>query len=76
MTAGIDAAVERLRGQSARHLDALRSLVEVQSVSRMGAVEPEMDEAAQQIYDAWEAITEEIGRDSQLASYKATIGAK
>jgi len=34
------------------------------------------DQAAQQIYDKWEAITNEIGRDGQLASYKATIGAK
>ena len=34
------------------------------------------DEAAQQLHDSWEAITEEVGRDSQLASYKATLGAK
>jgi len=34
------------------------------------------DEAAQQLYDSWEAITEEVGRDAQLESYKATIGAK
>jgi multiple sugar transport system substrate-binding protein len=34
------------------------------------------DEAAQQLYDSWEAITEEVGRDAQLASYKATLGAK
>jgi len=34
------------------------------------------DEAAQNIYDAWEAITEEIGRDAQLTFYKGTIGAK
>lgn len=34
------------------------------------------DEAAQQIYDAWEAITDEVGREAQLAAYKATIGAK
>ena len=34
------------------------------------------DEAAQQLYDSWEAITDEVGRDSQLAAYKATIGAK
>src|SRR5262249_9706352 len=34
------------------------------------------DEAAQQLSDSWEAITDEVGRDSQLASYKATIGAK
>jgi multiple sugar transport system substrate-binding protein len=34
------------------------------------------DEAAQQLYDSWEAITEEVGRDSQLESYKATLGAE
>ncbi|MGZ9225971.1 MAG: ABC transporter substrate-binding protein, partial [Anaerolineales bacterium] len=34
------------------------------------------DEAAQQLHDSWEAITEEVGRDSQLESYKATLGAK
>jgi hypothetical protein len=28
------------------------------------------------LYDSWEAITDEVGRDSQLESYKATIGAK
>ena len=30
------------------------------------------DQAAQTLYDKWEAITDEVGRDSQLASYKAT----
>jgi multiple sugar transport system substrate-binding protein len=34
------------------------------------------DEAAQQLYDSWQAITDEVGRDAQLASYKATLGAK
>jgi len=34
------------------------------------------DETAQQIYDSWEAITEEEGRDAQLTFYKGTIGAK
>jgi multiple sugar transport system substrate-binding protein len=36
------------------------------------------DEAAQQLYDSWEAITEAAdgGRDAQLNSYKATIGFK
>jgi hypothetical protein len=34
------------------------------------------DEAAQQIYDSWEAITEAEGRDAQLTFYKGTIGAK
>src|SRR5689334_11577340 len=30
------------------------------------------DQAAKTLYDKWEAITNEVGRDSQLASYKAT----
>jgi multiple sugar transport system substrate-binding protein len=34
------------------------------------------DEAAQQLYDSWEAITEAEGRDAQLTFYKGTIGAK
>jgi multiple sugar transport system substrate-binding protein len=33
------------------------------------------DEAAQELFDAWEAITEDMGRDAQLAAYLATIGA-
>ena len=36
------------------------------------------DEAAQQLYDSWEKITNAAdgGRDAQLKSYKATIGFK
>ena len=34
------------------------------------------DEAAQQLYDSWEAITEAEGRDAQLTFYKATLGAQ
>ena len=45
-------------------------------VAQFAAGEIDADQAAQQIYDAWEAITDEVGRDTQLASYKATIGAK
>jgi multiple sugar transport system substrate-binding protein len=33
------------------------------------------DEAAQELFDAWEAISEEQGRDSQHETYLATIGA-
>jgi len=32
------------------------------------------DEAAQQLYDSWEAITEDAGRDAQLTFYKGTLG--
>jgi multiple sugar transport system substrate-binding protein len=35
-----------------------------------------LDEAVQQIYDGWEEITEELGREDQLAAYKASIGAE
>jgi multiple sugar transport system substrate-binding protein len=34
------------------------------------------DEAAQQLYDSWETITEEAGRDAQLTFYKGTLGQK
>jgi len=33
-----------------------------------------LDEAIQQIYDGWEEITEELGREDQLAAYEATLG--
>ncbi len=32
------------------------------------------EEAAQAIYDGWEEITEEIGREAQLAAYLGTLG--
>jgi hypothetical protein len=28
----------------------------------------------QQIYDGWEEITDELGRDSQLEAYRGTLG--
>jgi len=34
------------------------------------------DQAAQAIFDAWQKITDDAGRDKQLAAYKTTIGAK
>jgi multiple sugar transport system substrate-binding protein len=34
------------------------------------------DQTAQTLTDAWNKITDDAGRDKQLASYKATIGAK
>jgi multiple sugar transport system substrate-binding protein len=40
------------------------------------AGELDTDQAAQEVSDAWEAITDEAGRDEQLAAYRATIGAE
>jgi multiple sugar transport system substrate-binding protein len=33
-----------------------------------------LEEALDNIYNGWEEITEELGRDTQLAAYKATLG--
>jgi multiple sugar transport system substrate-binding protein len=32
------------------------------------------EQAMKQIYDGWEKKTEELGRDKQLAAYKASLG--
>jgi multiple sugar transport system substrate-binding protein len=39
------------------------------------AGELDTDQAAQELFDAWEAISEEQGRDTQFTTYLATIGA-
>lgn len=44
------------------------------AVSQYLAGEIDLDEALQQIYDGWEEITEELGREEQLAAYQATLG--
>jgi multiple sugar transport system substrate-binding protein len=45
-------------------------------VSQFLAGELKSDEAAKQISDKWEEITEELGRDKQLAAYRSTLGIK
>ena len=44
------------------------------AVSQFLAGEISLDEALQQIYDGWEEITDELGREAQLAAYLATLG--
>ena len=44
------------------------------AVSQYLADEITLEEALQQIYDGWEEITEELGREVQLAAYQATLG--
>ncbi|RMF00876.1 MAG: ABC transporter substrate-binding protein, partial [Chloroflexi bacterium] len=46
------------------------------TLSQFLAGELTLDEAAQQIYDQWEEITDELGREDQLAAYRASIGAQ
>ena len=38
------------------------------------ADEIDAEEAMEQIYDGWEEITDEIGRDEQIAAYQGTLG--
>lgn len=45
-----------------------------QAVSQYLAGEISVDEAMQQINDGWQAITDELGRDAQLAAYLGTLG--
>jgi multiple sugar transport system substrate-binding protein len=45
-----------------------------QAVSQYLADELTLEEAMQQIYDGWEEITEELGREEQLEAYRATLG--
>jgi multiple sugar transport system substrate-binding protein len=40
------------------------------------AGELDTDQTVQALTDAWNEITDEVGRDKQLESYRATIGAK
>jgi multiple sugar transport system substrate-binding protein len=44
-------------------------------LSQYLAGELDTDQAAQAVFDAWQAISEEQGRDAQHAAYLATIGA-
>jgi multiple sugar transport system substrate-binding protein len=46
------------------------------AVAQYLADEISLDEAIQQIVTGWDEITDELGRDEQLAAYKASIGAK
>jgi len=45
-----------------------------QALSQFLAGEITRDEAMQQIFDGWEEITEELGRDGQLEAYRSTLG--
>jgi multiple sugar transport system substrate-binding protein len=45
-----------------------------QTVSQYLAGEITVDQAMQQIYDGWEEITDELGRDEQGAAYRGSLG--
>jgi multiple sugar transport system substrate-binding protein len=44
------------------------------AIAQFLAGEITKDECMQQIYDGWEEITEELGREEQLAAYRGTLG--
>jgi multiple sugar transport system substrate-binding protein len=45
-----------------------------QAVAQFMAGEISAEDAMQQIYDGWEEVTEELGREEQLEAYRATLG--
>lgn len=45
-----------------------------QAVSQYLAGEIDLETAVKQIYDGWQAITDELGRDAQAAAYQGTLG--
>jgi multiple sugar transport system substrate-binding protein len=51
-----------------------QQVVQDLALSQYLADELTLEEALQQIYDGWEEITEELGREEQLAAYEATLG--
>ena len=44
------------------------------AISQFLAGEITREQCMQQIYDGWEEITDELGRDSQLEAYRGTLG--
>lgn len=44
------------------------------TLAQLLAGEIDTAEAMQQIYDGWQEITDELGRDEQLAAYRGTLG--
>ncbi len=44
------------------------------AIAQYLADELDLEETMEQIYDGWEEITEELGRDAQLAAYLGTLG--
>jgi len=46
------------------------------AVSQFMADEISKEEAMKQIYDGWQELTDELGRDEQLAAYRGTLGIK
>jgi len=45
-----------------------------QAVAQFVAGELTLEETVEQIYNGWEEITEELGRDVQLAAYRSSLG--
>jgi multiple sugar transport system substrate-binding protein len=44
------------------------------AMSQYLAGETNLDQFQKQVNDGWEAITDELGRDKQLAAYKGSLG--
>jgi multiple sugar transport system substrate-binding protein len=51
------------------------NVLEDQAIAQFLAGELTKEEAMQQIFDGWQQLTDQIGRESQTAAYAASIGA-
>ena len=52
------------------------NVLEDAAISQFLAGELTKEQAMQQIFDGWQQLTDQIGRDAQAAAYAASIGAK
>ena len=46
------------------------------AIAKLAAGQITIQQAMKEIFDGWEALTNELGRDAQLKAYRATLGVK
>ena len=52
------------------------NVLEDQAIAQFLAGELSKEEAMQQMFDGWQQLTDQIGRDAQATAYAASIGAQ
>ena len=52
------------------------NVLEDAAIAQFLAGELTKEQAMQQMFDGWQALTDQIGRDAQAAAYAASIGAQ
>jgi multiple sugar transport system substrate-binding protein len=67
-----NAALDLRIPQAAQYTNVLEDA----AIAQFLAGELTKEQAMQQMFDGWQALTDQIGRDAQAAAYKASIGAQ